>query len=343
MAVEQITQDITIPDEPPSSRDRVNFRPRADVFVAWMKTFATQISALIPKINSALTWINTNVQNALTYSQTATTQASIATTKASEAAASATAAYNAQIGAEAALDAFDDKYLGAKSTLPTVDNDGNPLQMGATVYKDSSPKGFYVYDTELATWQQYSFIPTAHSSLSGRGDADAHPISAITGLVSALAGKQYSSEMLTALATLATAANKLIYATGSNTFATTDLSAFARTMLDDTSGSAMFSTMGFLSSVAANGYFKLPNGLILQWGSYTASFTHGSSYSITFPMTFPNSCLQVVAYPAETESTQSGAVTCPLTAKTTSGFTFQFGATNGGTMSATIRYFAIGY
>jgi len=189
MAAEQITQDITLPDEPPSSRDRVNFRPRADTFVAWMKTFATQIASLIPKINTALTWINTSVENVLTYSQTATSQAGIATTKAGEASASAASALLSKEAAEAALDAFDDKYLGAKDTFPITDNDGNSLQMGTTFWKSTSPKAFYVYDSELSTWQQLSFIPTAHGSLSGRADADAHPMDAISGLIAALALK----------------------------------------------------------------------------------------------------------------------------------------------------------
>ena len=61
---------------------------------------------------------------------TATTQAGIATTKAGEASSSATAAANS-------YDAFDDRYLGSKSSAPTVDNDGQALLVGA-LYWDSS-------------------------------------------------------------------------------------------------------------------------------------------------------------------------------------------------------------
>lgn len=189
MAAEQITQDITLPDEPPSSRDRVNFRPRADTFVAWMKTFATQTASLIPKINTALTWINTSVENVLTYSQTATTQAGIATNKASEASASAASALSSKEAAEAIFDSFDDKYLGAKAVAPTVDNDGEPLTTGALYFKTTAPKGIYVYDAELLTWSSPTYVPTSHGSLSGRSDNDAHPMSAVTGLIEALALK----------------------------------------------------------------------------------------------------------------------------------------------------------
>jgi len=47
----------------------------------------------------------------------------------------------------------------------------------------------------------------------------------------------------------------------------------------------------FLQSIAANGYCKLPNGLILQWGMFTTS---PSGYTnITFPIAFPNALLSI--------------------------------------------------
>ena len=57
-------------------------------------------------------------------------------------------------------------------------------------------------------------------------------------------GKQPIDQTLTALAALATAADKLIYATGVDTFATTPLTAFARTLLDDTTAAAALLTLG---------------------------------------------------------------------------------------------------
>jgi len=57
----------------------------------------------------------------------ATTQVGLATTQATNSANSATAA-------AASYDSFDDTYLGAKSTNPTVDNDGDALITGALHY-----------------------------------------------------------------------------------------------------------------------------------------------------------------------------------------------------------------
>ena len=59
--------------------------------------------------------------------------------------ASATAAENAKNAAEAALDTFDDRFLGSKSSNPSVDNDGNALVDGA-LYFDTTNNVMKVYD-----------------------------------------------------------------------------------------------------------------------------------------------------------------------------------------------------
>ena len=71
--------------------------------------------------------------------------ASAAATSASSAATSATSAASSATSAEAAWDQFDDRYLGAKSSDPTVDNDGNPLVTGA-LYFNSVIGAMKVYD-----------------------------------------------------------------------------------------------------------------------------------------------------------------------------------------------------
>ena len=61
-----------------------------------------------------------------------------ATTKASEAASSATAAASSATSAASSLDTFDDTYLGAKSSDPTQDNDGDALAAGMLYTNTSS-------------------------------------------------------------------------------------------------------------------------------------------------------------------------------------------------------------
>ena len=76
-----------------------------------------------------------NSANAALASQTAA--ASSATSAANSASAASTSAASAATSASSAAtsyDQFDDRYLGDKSSDPTVDNDGNPLLTGALYY-----------------------------------------------------------------------------------------------------------------------------------------------------------------------------------------------------------------
>lgn len=92
------------------------------------------------------------------------------------------------------------------------------------------------------------------------------------------------------------AANKLAYFTGAAAMATTDLTDFARTLLDDASGAAMFATMGAtFSGTSAAGSAKLPSGLELKWGTSVNSL---SDYRQLFPIAFANDCF--VALPVNT-------------------------------------------
>jgi len=81
------------------------------------------------------------------HAQAASTSAGTATTQAGLAATAKTGAETAQTAAEAARDAtlaaydsFDDRYLGAKSSDPTLDNDGNALLAGSLYYNTVVPE-----------------------------------------------------------------------------------------------------------------------------------------------------------------------------------------------------------
>ena len=88
---------------------------------------------------------------------TATTKASEASTSATNAASSATAADSAktaaqaaQAAAETAADNFDDTYLGAKTSDPSTDNDGDALNAG-DLYFNSNTNVLRVYNG--SAWQ----------------------------------------------------------------------------------------------------------------------------------------------------------------------------------------------
>lgn len=87
----------------------------------------------------------TSATNAATSETNAATSETNAATSETNAATSATNASNAQTAAETALDTFDDTYLGAKATNPTVDNDGDPLAAGM-LYTNTTDGNLYWYD-----------------------------------------------------------------------------------------------------------------------------------------------------------------------------------------------------
>jgi len=115
---------------------------------------ATSASTATTKASEAAT----SASNASTAATTATTKASEASASASSAASSATAASASKDAALAALDSFDDRYLGVKSSNPSVDNDGNALVAGS-LYFNSTDDTMKVY--EGSAWV------AAYASLSG--------------------------------------------------------------------------------------------------------------------------------------------------------------------------------
>lgn len=66
-----------------------------------------------------------------------------------------------------------------------------------------------------------------------------------------------------------------------------NVSAFIQTLFDDPDGATAFATMGESHSFGANGWEKLPNGLIRQWGIQTGLGTQTSG-TFSLPITFPN-------------------------------------------------------
>jgi len=85
----------------------------------------------------------------------------------------------AQAAAEAALDNFDDRYLGAKTSDPTVDNDGDPLIDGA-LYYNTTDNVTKVYDLGTTTW--------LNLLLSASDQANVNTVAGIASDVSTVAG-----------------------------------------------------------------------------------------------------------------------------------------------------------
>ena len=79
------------------------------------------------------------------FATTASNSASAAATSAASAATSAASAATSATSAATSYDQFDDRYLGSKTSDPTVDNDGNALLTGA-LYFNSVVNAMKVYN-----------------------------------------------------------------------------------------------------------------------------------------------------------------------------------------------------
>ena len=105
---------------------------------------ATIATSATSAANSA-TAAATSATSAANSATSSATSASAAATSATSAAASATAAATSATSAAASYDAFDDRYLGSKTSDPTLDNDGGALITGA-LYFNSVIGAMKVYD-----------------------------------------------------------------------------------------------------------------------------------------------------------------------------------------------------
>lgn len=93
---------------------------------------------------------STSASNAASSASSASSSASSASTSASNAATSASNAATSESNTASLYDQFDDRYLGNKTSDPTLDNDGNALLTGA-LYFNSSTNKLRVYNG--SSWQ----------------------------------------------------------------------------------------------------------------------------------------------------------------------------------------------
>lgn len=108
-------------------------------------TSASNASTSASNAATSASAASTSASSASTSASSASSSASSASSSASTASSAATSASAAQVAAEAARDAtltaydnFDDRYLGSKTSDPSVDNDGNPLVAGSLYFNSSS-------------------------------------------------------------------------------------------------------------------------------------------------------------------------------------------------------------
>ncbi|ENL9208704.1 phage tail protein [Escherichia coli] len=204
--------------------------------------------------------------------------------------------------------------LTGTPTTPTAPQGTNSTQIASTAFVMAA----------IAALVDSS--PDALNTLNELAAALGNDPNFATTMTNALAGKQPKDATLTALAELATSADKLPYFTGADRAALTALTSVGRAILGKPSTQGVLDYLGlgeaakrnvgtganqipdmgsFTLSVSGTGYQKLPSGFILQWGSIGAP---GIAQDVVthFPIAFPNRCLRVLV--SQDYTPDSGAV-----------------------------------
>ena len=187
-------------------------------------TSATSAAASVSAVATSAASALTSQTAAATSATSAAASATAAATSASSAATSASSAATSASDAATTYDNFDDRYLGSKTSAPTLDNDGNALLTGA-MYWNSTSGLMFVWSgsawVQITTTASYS-APTLGSTTIASGTTYTN----ITGLT-------INSTTIPTSATLTKTADKL------SVFAATTSAELAGVISDETGTGAL--------------------------------------------------------------------------------------------------------
>ncbi len=182
--------------------------------------------------------------------------------------------------------------LTGTPTTPTAPQGTNSTQIASTAFVMAA----------IAALVDSS--PDALNTLNELAAALGNDPNFATTMTNALAGKQPKDATLTALAELATSADKLPYFTGADRAALTALTSVGRAILGKTSTQGVLDYLGLGEAAkrdvgtgdnqipdmgafaSGSGWFRLPGGYIVQFGTFSGNTTRFISGH--FPIPFPN-------------------------------------------------------
>mgnify|MGYP001209689276 CR=1 FL=1 len=168
---------------------------------------------------------------AATSAAAAATSATASASSATGAASSATSAASSATSAAASLDSFDDRYLGSKSSSPSVDNDGDALVTGA-LYYDSSAEEMRVYTG--SAWKAAGSAINGTSSRQTYTATSNQTTFAITYDVGFVDVYLNGIKLLVGTDVTATSGTNVVLATGAATGDIVDLVAYGAFSVSDT-------------------------------------------------------------------------------------------------------------
>ena len=215
--------------------------------------------------------VNAATGAALSASNSATS-ASTSNIRATASANSATASANSAAQSAASYDSFDDRYLGAKATAPTTDNDGGVLIVGALY--------FNTVDELMKVWSGSAWLD-AYASLSG-ALINVNNLSDLDNAATARTNLGLGTAATTAATAYATAAqgtlaDSALQAADVGTAAAQDVGYFATAAQGSTADSATQPadlSAAILVAVPAqtgnSGEFLTTNGTVTSWAAVDA-------------------------------------------------------------------------
>ena len=262
-------------------------------------------------------------QNATT-TQKGIVQLSSATNSTSETLAATPKAVKAVMDETNKKAPLNSPALTGTPTTPTAAQGTNSTQIASTAFVMAA----------IAALVDSS--PDALNTLNELAAALGNDPNFATTMTNALAGKQPKDATLTALAELATSADKLPYFTGADRAALTALTSVGRAILGKTSTQGVLDYLGLgelsLAGTASgviglNGYVTIPliisgsrRTLIIQWGQakFGGSGGEDAGYLNDFPFAFPSACYGMIV--SHVGHTPSGAGILSASAITSNQF-----------------------
>lgn len=252
-----------------------------------------------------------SASSASSSASTASTAATNAGNSATAAAASESAAAASAAAAATALDNFDDRYLGSKTSNPTLDNDGNALVTGALYYRSTAPIGMKVYDgtqwLEASAAQQaalvaYEYVATSGQTTFTGADANALTLAYIAG---GLIVTQNGSVLRPGDEYTATNGTSVVLTTGAALNDEIVMYAFSSFNVANTYTQAQ-SDAKYAQLAATQTFTKAQRGSVValtDGATITPDFSAGNNFSVTLGGN------RTLANPTNIAAGQSGAIT----------------------------------
>ena len=250
---------------------------------------AITAAASVASISGFATTASNSASAAATSATSAAASATAAATSATSAATSATAAATSATSAAASYDSFDDRYLGAKSTPPTLDNDGQALLTGA-LYWNTVDNQMYVWSgsawggiSSTASIFRFRFTAAGGETSESGVDDNGNTLSYLVGKeqvylngVLLVRAQDYTATNGTSIASLspALAASDVLEII---TFTAFDVATAIPNSLFDAKGDLLVATSADTPgklTVGTNGYYLQANSATatgLQWAAVDTS------------------------------------------------------------------------